>query len=396
MALASTISTVRKYLTAASRVKLEYEPHRHMIEPYKAPMTLFNGGEIIGENAMGKDVVLKKVKPLIKSRQVDELKVRNQDFGVFPHQFTCAAGSAVTAGTPFTLAFNSVGGITVGDILKSLETGETYYVSVIAGVTLTLNVQAGPGTAITANDRFIKTGNARPDFWTFGTGSSIEPEEYYNLCQTMSWEVGIGLIAMQQQVHPKGTGYEEDRMAALQHATVGRELVAVDGVRASTTQGGETVYTADGLRSLAEIVVDVGGSLSYEAFRKDVETRVAKPGPVTRWMTNTGVRANVAMWNLEKMQTEPEADTFGTNVETIQGIYKHRLHETEPMESYPGEAVLFKAEYLERCYLGALDMLFLEDVHASNTAGEVDSYVVSEAYLRTDEDALTRITGLLG
>lgn len=396
MALVSTIGTVRKFLTAALRVKLEYEPHRHIVSPYRAPFTLFSGGKLIGENEMGKDTVLKEVKPLISSRQVNELKIRNQDFGVLPYQFTAGAGSAVIPGTPFTLVFNNTDGVKVNDILKSIITGETYFVSVKAGTTLTLNVQAGAGAAITAGDRFIKTANANPDFWTFGTGVSIEPEEYYNLIQVMSHEVGIGLIAMQQEIHPKGDGREEDRMTTLEHQTVSREVVAIDGVRAATTQGSDTVYTSDGLRSMAEVVVDVGGSLGYEGFRKDVETRVAKPGPETRWMTNTGVKANLAMWNMEKVRTTQDENAFGTNIDRVQGLYEHAVHETEPMENYPGEAVLFKKENISRCYLGALDSLFLKGVHASNTAGEVDAYVVGEAYQRTDEDALTRLVNWNG
>jgi hypothetical protein len=83
-------------------------------------------------------------------------------------------------------------------------------------------------------------------------------------------------------------------------------------------------------------------------------------------------------------------------VETIQGLYRHKLHTTEVMENYPGEAVLFRKELIKRYYLGVLDTLFLEQVQASNTAGEVDSYVTSECYIRTDEDALTRLIGWHG
>ncbi len=147
---------------------------------------------------------------------------------------------------------------------------------------------------------------------------------------------------------------------------------------------------------MAEIVVDVGGSLAYEGFRKDVETRVTKPGPDTTWMTGTLVKANAAMWNLEKAETKMEDDIYGTNIETVQGLYRHKLLTTEPMENYPGESVCFKKENIKRYYLGVLDTLHLEQVQASNTAGEVDSYVTSECYIRTDEDALTRVIGWHG
>lgn len=392
MPLQNTIGDVRKYLTAASRVKPHYEPHRNIVTPYRAPFTTFVGGKAIGKNQMGKDTVLMEVKPGISSEGVHQLKVRNQDFGVLPYQFTSTAQkTGIVAGTTFTHTFGNTDGITAGDVLKSTKTGVTYFVSAKSGLTLTLNIQGGGADNIEADDRFVKTANARADFWTFGTGISIEPEEYYNLMQTMSHEVGIGLIAMQQEVFPKGSGKEEDRIVTLESHTVGREMVAMDGVRASTTQGGETVYTADGFRSMAEIVVDVGGSLSYEAFRKDVEIRVSKPGPETTWLSGTLLKANASLWNLDRAQTKMEDDVYGTNTETIQGLYKHKIHTSEPMDNYAGEAVLFKKENIKRYYLGVLNTLFIEKVHASNTAGEVDSYVTSECYLRTDEDALTRI-----
>jgi hypothetical protein len=397
MALVSTIGDVRKFLTAASRVKPHYEPHRNIVTPYRAPFTTFVGGKLIGQNKMGADTTLKEVKGLIPSERTNQLKNRNQDFGVFPYQFTSnAAKAGIVAGTPFTHVFANTDSIQPGDLLKNTVTGVVYYVSVKSGTTLTLNIQAGGTDDIGATDRFIRLANARADFWTFGTGNSVEPEEYYNLCQTMSHEVGIGLIAMQQEVFPKGSGKEEDRILTLEAHTVGREFVAIDGVRAIGTQGTDTVYSADGIRSMAEIVVDVGGSLSYEGFRKDVETRVTKPGPDTTWMSGTLVKSNAAMWNLEKTQTKMEDDIYGTNVETIQGLYRHKFHTTEPMENYPGESVCFKKENLKRYYLGVLDTLFLEQVQASNAAGEVDSYVTSECYLRTDEDALTRVIGWNG
>jgi hypothetical protein len=397
MALVSTIGDVRKFLTAASRVKPHYEPHRNIVSPYKAPFTTFVGGKLIGQNAMGKDTVLKEVKGMITSERTDSLKNRNQDFGVFPYQFTSAAAKAgIVDGTPFTHLFQATDAVNAGDVFKNTATGVMYFVSVKAGTTLTMNIQAGGTDDIAVGDKFIKIANARADFWTFGQGNSVEPEEYYNLCQTMSHEVGIGLIAMQQEVFPKGSGKDEDRILTLEHHTIGREMVAIEGVRASKTQGSDTVYTSDGIRSMAEIVVDVGGSLAYEGFRKDVETRVTKPGPDTTWMSGTLVKANAAMWNLEKVQTKMDDDVYGSNVETIQGLYRHKLHTTEPMENYPGESVCFKKENIKRYYLGVLDTLHLENVQASNTAGEVDSYVTSECYIRTDEDALTRVIGWHG
>lgn len=397
MALVSTIGDVRKFLTAASRVKPHYEPHRNIVTPYRAPFTYFTGGKLIGQNAMGKDTVLKDVKGAIVSEKTTALKNRNQDFGVFPYQFTSnAAKAGIVAGTPFTHVFANTDAVNPGDLFKNTVTGVVYYVTAKAGTTLTLNIQAGGTDDIGAGDKFLKTGNGRPDFWTFGTGNSIEPEEYYNYCQTMSHEVGIGLIAMQQEVFPKDSGKEEDRIVTLEHHTVQREMVAIDGVKAATTQGTDTVYSADGIRSMAEIVVDVGGALGYEGFRKDVEIRVAKPGPDTTWMSGTLLKANAAMWNLQKVETKMDDDTFGTNVETIQGLYRHQIYTSEPMDNYPGEAVLFKKENLKRYYLGVLDTLYLEQVQASNTAGEVDSYVTSECYIRTDEDALTRVVGWHG
>jgi hypothetical protein len=395
MALLTSIGATRKFATAAARVKLEYEPHRHIVTPYKAPFTTFLGGKIIGKNAMGKDTVLAESKPLITSRKVNSLKVRNQDFGVLPYQFQSnAAKSGIVAGTTFTHLFSGTNGIKAGDLLKSTVTGVVYYVSVVSGTTLTLNIQAGGADDIALGDKFIKISNAMADFWTFGTGISMEPEEYYNLIQTQCNEVGIGLIALQQDIYPKGTGNEEDRMVILEHHTVGRELVFLDGVKASTTQGGETVQSADGLRSLAEIVIDCGGALNYENFRKDIETRVAKPGE-TRWLTGTLVKSIVSLWNDARITTSQDESVYGSDVETIQGLYRHKIHVSEIMDNYPGEALLFKPENIERVYLGDLDTLFLEKVHASNIAGEVDAYVTAEALIRTDEDAVTRMVGAL-
>src|SRR4051812_11647643 len=106
MALVSTIGDVRKFLTAASRVKPHYEPHRNIVTPYRAPFTTFTGGQLIGENSMGKDTVLKDVKAGITSERTNALKNRNQDFGVFPYQFVSGAAKAgIVDGTPFTHVF---------------------------------------------------------------------------------------------------------------------------------------------------------------------------------------------------------------------------------------------------------------------------------------------------
>lgn len=396
MPLAASIGATRKYGIAASRVKPDYEPHRHIIEPYKAGFTLLYGGQIIGKNAMKKDTVMASSKALIETRKTDQLKTRNQDFGVLPYQFEAADTEAsVTPGTTFTQGFLNTDGIKAGDILKSLTTGETYYVSAKSGLNCTLNVQAGSGQAITAGDRFVKTGSAMHDFWTYGTGITMEPEEYFNYIQTHVNEVGIGRLAMEQGVYPDGNGNAEDRMVVLQHHLVGREMAALDGVKASTTQGGETVQTSDGLRSLAEIVIDAGGSVSYDTFRKDLELRFSKPGG-DRWMVGSLVKANTAAWLEAKVVTNQKEEIYGVDIDTVQGIYKHKLHFTEPMENYPGEVVSFKPENIVRNVLGDLDSLFIEDVHASNTAGKVDAYVTAEDLNRTDEEALTRLTGWVG
>jgi hypothetical protein len=394
MALLTTIGATRKFATAANRVKLDYEPHRHIVQPYKAAFCLLLGGAILGQNAMGKDVVKATSKALIQSAMSNSMRVRNQDFGTIPYKVVSAAQkTGIVAGTPFTHAMASASGAKVNDLWKNTVTGVVYYTSAVNGATLTLNIQAGGTDNIEVGDPFVKVGSAHPDFWTFGTGISMEPEEYYNLMQTHCNEVGIGLLASQQDVYPKGSGNEEDRMVILEHHTVGRELAFIDGVRASTTQGGEIVQSADGLRSMAEIVVDCGGSLSYESFRKDIETRVAKPGP-TRWMTGTLVKAIVSLWNDAKVQTSQKEGIYGSDVEEIQGLFRHKIHVTEPMEMYPGEALLFKDENLKRRFYGKLDTIWLEKVHASNTAGEVDAYVTSECLQRTDEDSVTRLTGV--
>lgn len=393
MPLLTSIGATRKFATSAARVKLDYEPHRHIVQPYKAAFTLLLGGKIIGKNKMGADTVMASSPALIQSRRSNSLKVRNQDIGTLPYQFTsAAANAAIVAGTPFTHTFGSLSGVKAGDLLKSTVTSVVYYVSAMNGAVATMNVQAGGTDAISIGDKFVKTGNAMQDFWTFGTGISMEPEEYYNLMQTHCNEVGIGLIALQQDIYPNGNGNEEDRMVVLEHHTVGREMAFIDGVKASTTQGGEIVQSCDGLRSLAEIVVDCGGSLSYENFRKDIETRVAKPGR-TRWMTGTLVKGILDLWNDAKAVTAQDEGVYGSDVSEIQGLYRHAIHVTEPMENYPGEALLFKDENLVRRFLGDLDTLFLEKVQASNTAGEVNAYVTSECLQRTDEDSVTRMVG---
>lgn len=393
MALLTSIGATRKFATAAARVKLDYEEHRHIVLPYKAAFTLLLGGKIIGKNKMGADTVVATSSALISSKKSDSMKVRNQDFGVLPYQFTSAAAkSGIVAGTTFTHAFSAASGAKPHDLFKNTQTGVVYYVSVVSGATLTLNIQAGGTDDIAVGDKFLKVGSAHPDFWTFGTGISMEPEEYYNFMQTHCNEVGEGLLSSQQAVYPRGTGTEEDRMVMLEHHTIGRELAFIDGVRASTTQGGETVQSADGLRSMAEIIVDCGGALMYENFRKDIETRVAKPGQ-TRWMTGTLVKGIVDLWNDAKVQTTQDEGIYGSDVSEIKGLYRHKIHVTEIMENYPGEALLFKDENLVRRFLGDLDAIWLEKVHASNTAGEVDAYVTSECLQRTDEDSVTRMVG---
>lgn len=395
MPLAATIGSTRKFATAAARVVPDYEPHRHIVQPYKAGFTLLHGGKIIGENEMGKDTVQATSKGLITTRKTDQLKVRNQDFGVVPYQSVAASTVAVTPGTPFTLALTDASGVKVYDILKNTNTGETYYISAKSGNNLTANVQAGSGASVTALDKFIKTGSAHPDFWTYGTGISMEPEEYFNYIQCLVDEVGMGRLAQEQGLYPDGNGNAEDRMTVLEHHTVQRELVKVDGVKASNTQGGETVQTADGIRSMAEIAVDVGGSMSYETFRKDVELRLAKPG-MTRWMGGNLIKSNASLWNHAKVDTKMDDGIYGCDIDELQGIYRHKIHYTEPMDMYPGEAVFFKPELIINSVLGNLDVLFQENVHASNTAGKVDAYITAECLNRSDEDALTRLTGWLG
>lgn len=395
MALISSIGSTRKYMTAAARVKLDYEPHRHIVSPYKGALVTLLGGQIMGKNAMGKDTVLETSKALIKTLPTDAMKVRNQDFGVLPYQFTSnAAKSGIVAGTPFTHAFVSAQGSKIHDLMKNTQTGVVYYVSAVSGSTLTLNIQAGGTDDIAATDKFIKVGSAHPDFWTFGTGFSVEPEEYFNYIQTHCNEVGEGLLSSQQAIYPKATGSEEDRLVMLEHHAVSRELAFVDGVKAQTTQGGETVQSSDGLRSMAEIIVDCGGAITYETFRKDIETRVSKPGR-DRWMTGTLVKSIVDLWNEAKVDTVQDQEVYGSDISEIKGLYRHAIHMSEVMENYPGEALIFKDENLVRRVLGNLDAIWLEKVHASNTAGVVDAYVTAECLQRTDEDSVTRLTGML-
>src|SRR4051812_21629227 len=120
MALLTSIGATRKFATAASRVKLDYESHRHIVMPYKAAFTLLLGGKIMGKNAMKQDTVLVSSQALIKSTKTNSLKIRNQDFGTFPYQFLSnAAKSGIVAGTPFTHAFLSAAGVKAGDLLKN-------------------------------------------------------------------------------------------------------------------------------------------------------------------------------------------------------------------------------------------------------------------------------------
>ncbi len=110
-------------------------------------------------------------------------------------------------------------------------------------------------------------------------------------------------------------------------------------------------------------------------------------------MTGTLVKSVVDLWNDAKVVTSQDEGVYGSDVSEIQGLYRHSIHVTEPMENYPGEALLFKDENLVRRFLGDLDTIFLEKVHASNTAGEVNAYVTSECLQRTDEDSVTRLVG---
>jgi hypothetical protein len=388
MPLSTSIGATRKFATAAARVKPEYESYRHIVSPYKCAVMTMLGGEITTQNEMGKDTTTKKSAALIRSRKINQLKARNQDFGVIPYQLTSAAAkSGIAAGTPFTHAFASAAGRKVGDLLKNLSTGVVYWVSVVSGNTLTLNIQAGGTDDIGATDRFLYVGNARPDFWTFGTGVSMEPEEYYNLLQTHCSEVGIGMLAERQETFPKGNGNAEDRLVVLESHAMGRNLAAIDGVMGSTSQGGETVQSCDGFRTLAETRVDAGGSMSYESFRRDFETRVSKPGK-NRMLCGSLVKANIDLWNHSKADTSMSDKMYGVDIDVLQGLFQHRLHIDEVMENYAGSIVNFQAEKLERVFLDDLDGLFMKEVQASDTAGKVDAYITTEAFLRTDEEGL--------
>lgn len=300
---------------------------------------------------------------------------------------TAVVTGAVTAGR--TIAITATNGLYFrkGDVVQDLNTGQVFYVTVVATDTLTFAPIASSGT-ITAADILLVIGNANQEGATGRVLKSTTKTPQSNFTQIFRWPYGVTRTTDKSELYGGSDMAFQARKAGIEHR-INMERAFLFGSKLESTDtsvgdGNTPIRFTDGLKARITSNIDQGGTIT-SVTTETVMSKWFRYGPARKIMLAS--RLTVSALNTlatNKIQTVPMTTSFPLAITEYLSphgrlfIVTHNLlagGSSNNNYAYAGWNFILDLDSLFYRYLQGSDTFIRPNIQANDEDGRKDEYV---------------------
>lgn len=287
----------------------------------------------------------------------------------------------------------------VGDLLKSLDSGEVMYVSAVATDTLTIarSVGATAAAQLDQGETLLIVGNANSEGATGRAVKTTKTTTVNGYCQIFRWPFGDTRTTIQSEMYGGDDFAYQARKAGLEHKIqmeraylFGEKSEDLDGPSGS---GGTPFRTTDGVISRISTNTGTFASITLDAFEAELRDGF-RYGPAEKMLFAS--RPIISFLNLlasASIETIPTTESFPLALtEYVSGhgklyLVTHNLLEGAGANNtaYAGWALGIDLDCVFHRYLQGADTHIIPHIEANDEDGRRDEYLTESGLMLVQE-----------